>query len=86
MRWSYLLSAGQVHKTLQVLQRTTLGPAPHKAGPVLPEATEHKKKDHGTAYTVENPGPGLGSAQKCGGVQPVNLKTDMMKMYNSFFL
>jgi hypothetical protein len=44
MRWSYLLSADQVHKTLQVLQRTTLGPAPHKAGPVLPEATEHKKR------------------------------------------
>jgi hypothetical protein len=32
-RWSYLLSAVQVHNTLQVLQRTALGPASPKANP-----------------------------------------------------
>ena len=32
-RWSYLLSAVQVHNTLQVLQGTALGPASPKTNP-----------------------------------------------------
>jgi hypothetical protein len=31
-----------------------------------------KKKNKPTTYVVGNPGPGLGQAQKCGGVNPVN--------------
>ena len=36
---------------------------------ILTEFTVHKKT---TAYYIGNPGPGLGQAQKCGGVKLVN--------------
>ena len=33
---------------------------------------QNKTKKNPTTYVVGNPGPGLGQAQKCVGVNPVN--------------
>jgi hypothetical protein len=39
-----------------------------------------------TTYGVGNPGPGLGQAQKCGGVKPVNVIPFMYVHFLFFFL
>ena len=36
---------------------------------IFTELAEHKKKT--TTYDVGSPGPGLGQAQKCGGVKSI---------------
>ena len=48
------------------------------------ELTELKKKT--TTNEFGNPGPGLGQAQICGGVKPVNGITTFPLMITGFFI
>jgi hypothetical protein len=54
----------------------------HNEPLILAELSEHKKI---TTYDAWNPDPGLGQAQTCGRVKPVNGIPLMLKMFRWLF-
>ena len=71
MNWSQVLLCGSVRLWRQFINSDGQQLHWHQQSEQLPVTLAHwtLKK---TTYDVGNPGPGLGQAQKCGGVRPVN--------------
>jgi hypothetical protein len=56
---------------LSAPEREVTSPSDFKVVGALHHSLNTKKKT--MTYDVRNPGPGLGQAQKCSGVKPVNV-------------